>query len=178
MSTPIAASCRACGASGLSLILSLGRTPLANSLLTADQLDRPESRYPLDLAFCAVCALVQITETVPPELLFREYLYFSSFSDGMLASARDIAERLIETRRLDGSSLVVEVASNDGYLLQFYQRRGVPVLGIEPARNIARVAREERGIPTVEEFFDAAVARRLRAEHGAAHVIHANNVLA
>ncbi|MBI3758830.1 MAG: class I SAM-dependent methyltransferase [Deltaproteobacteria bacterium] len=156
----------------------LGRTPLANSLLTADQLDQPEPAYPLDLAFCETCGLVQITETVPPEILFREYLYFSSFSDAMLEHARTLAERLIARQQLNPASRVVEIASNDGYLLQFYHRHGIPVLGIEPARNIAEVAREQRGIPTVSEFFSATLARQLRAEGGPADVIHAHNVLA
>ncbi len=172
------AACRSCGSSVLQAVLSLGRTPLANSLLTADQLDRPEPVYPLELVFCAACGLVQITETVAPEVLFREYVYFSSFSDALLQHARTLAERLIDARRLDRSSCVIEIASNDGYLLQFYQRRGIPVLGIEPARNVAQVAREQRGIPTLSEFFDEALARRLRHDEGPADVIHAHNVLA
>src|SRR5215213_1312458 len=137
--------CRSCGAEGLTPVLSLGSTPLANSLLTAEQLEQPEPVYPLDLAFCPDCTLVQITETVPPEKLFSQYLYFSSFSDTMLAHARRLAERLVESQGLGGGHLVVEVASNDGYLLQNYKRAGVPVLGIEPASNVARVAEEERG---------------------------------
>ncbi len=132
-------SCRSCLADGLEPILSLGRTPLANSFLTEIQLARPEPTYPLDLAFCKDCALVQITETVPPEKLFREYLYFSSHSDTMLQHAEELARRLIDARRLDRKSLVVEIASNDGYLLQFYHQQGIPVLGIEPAANIPRV---------------------------------------
>jgi SAM-dependent methyltransferase len=155
----------------------LGKTPLANRLLTKEQLREPEPTYPLELVFCPNCALVQITETVPPEELFREYLYFSSFSDTVLENARRIAERMIAERGLDGNSLVVEVASNDGYLLQNYRRHGIPVLGIEPARNIAQVA-QARGIPTVAEFFDAALAQRLCAEGKQADVIHANNVVA
>ncbi len=170
--------CRSCGSASLRLILSLGRTPLANALLTAEQLDRPEPVYPLDVVFCADCALVQITETVPPEALFSDYLYFSSFSDTMLAHAEVLADELAGARGLNAESLVVEIASNDGYLLQFYQRRGVPVLGIEPAANIAQVAERERGIPTLCEFFGAEVGERLRAEGRTADVIHAHNVLA
>ncbi|HEU5347636.1 MAG TPA: hypothetical protein VFU63_03390, partial [Ktedonobacterales bacterium] len=134
------ATCRSCGNSGLDTVLSLGCTPLANSLLTAAQIDRPEQTYPLDLVFCPHCTLVQITETVPPEQLFGEYLYFSSFSDTMLRHARALVQRLLAARRLGPHSLIVEVASNDGYLLQYYREAGVPVLGIEPARNIAEVA--------------------------------------
>ncbi len=170
-------TCRSCGSDKLQTILSLGRTPLANSLLTEADLNLPEPTYPLDLVFCADCTLVQITETVPPEVLFGDYLYFSSFSDTMLQHAAALTKRLTAACHLDAESLVVEIASNDGYLLQYYRDAGVPVLGIEPARNIARVA-EERGIPTIAEFFNAAVARRLAATGQRADVIHANNVLA
>jgi SAM-dependent methyltransferase len=171
------AACRSCGEGSLELVLSLGSTPLANSLLTQEQLSLPEETYPLDLAFCPHCSLVQITETVPPEKLFRDYLYFSSFSDTMLRHARAIADRLVGSRGLGGDSLVVEVASNDGYLLQYYRDAGVPVLGIEPAANIARVA-EERGIRTISEFFGEELARQLRNAGESADVLHANNVIA
>ena len=170
--------CRACAGSGLIDVLSLGRMPLANALLTAEQLAEPEETYPLSLVFCLHCSLVQITETVAPEKLFREYLYFSSFSDTMLHHARELAEHLIARQRLHGTSLVVEVASNDGYLLQHYKHAGVPVLGVEPAVNIARVARAERDIPTLCDFFSESLAKQLRQEGRAADVIHANNVLA
>jgi SAM-dependent methyltransferase len=146
--------------------------------LTEEQLSGDEPTYPLELVFCPHCTLVQITETVPPEILFRDYAYFSSFSDTMLAHAKAIAGRLVESRSLGPESLVVEVASNDGYLLQYYRQAGVPVLGIEPAENIARVAETERGIPTLPEFFDADLARYLSNTNQAADVIHANNVLA
>jgi SAM-dependent methyltransferase len=151
--------------------------PLANAMLTPEQLHEPEPTYPLVLAFCPDCSLVQITETVPPEQLFREYLYFSSFSDTLLRHAGDLVTRLIETRCLNAGHLVVELASNDGYLLQYYQKRGIAVLGVEPARNIAEVARE-RGVPTVSEFFDEELAIALAGRYGCADVIHANNVLA
>lgn len=171
-------TCRSCGYSDLDLILSLGRTPLANALLTSEQLDEPEPTYPLDLVFCPRCALVQITETVPPDQLFSNYLYFSSFSDALLAHARELVERLIASRRLGTDSMILEIASNDGYLLQYYHERGIPVLGIEPAENIARVAREERGIRTLCEFFGRSLAEKLRAEGERADIIHANNVMA
>jgi SAM-dependent methyltransferase len=172
------AACRSCGEAGLAPILSLGRTPLANALLADDQLAEPEATYPLDLALCRGCALVQITETVPPKKLFREYFYLSSFSDTLLRHAEQAAARMVESRRLGGDSLVVEVASNDGYLLQYYKRAGVPVLGVEPAANVARLAEGERGIPTVCEFFGEPLARALAAEGRRADIIHANNVLA
>ncbi len=166
-------TCISCGAGGLQAILSLGTTPLANALLTREQLAAPEARFPLDLVFCAGCALVQITERVPPERLFSEYAYFSSFSDTIVAAARSLAGRLVAERGLGKSSLVIEVASNDGYLLQHYKAAGVPVLGIEPAQNIAKVA-NERGIPTRGEFFGREMAGALPR----ADVLHANNVLA
>jgi SAM-dependent methyltransferase len=158
--------------------LSLGQTPLANALLTAEQLPLPEDRYPLELAFCPHCTLVQILETVPPERLFRDYIYFSSFSDITLQHAEQIARRLIHSRRLGAGSLVVEAASNDGYLLQYYQREGIRVLGIEPAVNIARQAESERGIPTLCDFFSTELAHDLRSRGEQADVFHANNVLA
>jgi SAM-dependent methyltransferase len=151
--------------------------PLANGLLTREQLHCAEQTYPLDLAFCFECALVQITETVPPEKLFREYLYFSSFSDTLLHHAEDLVTRLIDSRRLSSDHLVMELASNDGYLLQYYHKHGIPVLGVEPARNIAEVARE-RGITTVSEFFSEDLANGFTGQYGCADVIHANNVLA
>lgn len=172
------ARCRSCGNSGLEQVLSLGKTPLANALLTRAQLSLPEPVFPLELAFCPGCSLVQILETVPPETMFMSYPYFSSFSDTAVRNAQSIAERLIAERKLDATRLAVEIASNDGYLLQFYRRAGVPVMGIEPASNIAQVAERERGIPTVREFFDVKLARRLRNEGRRADVIHANNVLA
>lgn len=171
-------SCRSCGNTNLQGVLSLGKTPLANGLLTAEQLKETEETYPLDLVFCPDCTLVQITETVPPEKLFREYLYFSSFSDTFLKNAREISTKLTNSRSLNGDSLVVEIASNDGYLLQYYRQQGIPVLGIEPAQNIARIAQEQRGVPTLCEFFGEAIARQLQQDGKQADVIHANNVLA
>jgi len=169
--------CRSCGAGDCEGVLSLGRTPLANALLLEEDLARPEARYPLDVVRCRACTLVQITETVPPEQLFRDYAYFSSFSDTMLAHAEALAERLSRERHLGPSSLVIEVASNDGYLLRHYRDAGVGVLGIEPARNIARVA-EERGIETISEFFGDALGAALSRDGRRADVLHAHNVLA
>jgi SAM-dependent methyltransferase len=178
MSKPQSPMCRSCGATELRPVLDLGRTPLANALLTAGQLTEPEAVYPLELVFCPNCTLVQITETVPPEQLFRHYFYLSSFSDTLLRHAEDLARQLNSSRCLGTDSLVIEIASNDGYLLQYYKRAGIPVLGIEPATNIARVAEEERGIPTLSEFFGRALAAKLAQQGKRADVIHANNVLA
>ncbi len=170
--------CRSCGHRHLEPILSLGETPLANALLTEAQLQEPEPSHSLTLVFCPRCSLVQLQETVSPEQLFREYFYFSSFSDTALANARQLCDRLVTERQLDSQSLVVELASNDGYLLQYYKQQEIPILGIEPAENIARVAREQRGIPTLAEFFGRDLALELRRAGKAADVIHANNVLA
>lgn len=157
--------------------MSLGETPLANGLLNENQLRQDEPYFPLDLARCGRCTLVQITETVSPELLFSEYAYFSSFSDTMVRHAGEIADRLTRQRGLNSDSLVVEIASNDGYLLQHYVRSGVPVLGVEPARNIAEHA-IRRGVRTECDFFGRDCAERLAATGHRADVIHANNVLA
>ena len=172
-----AAGCRSCAAGFLETILDLGRIPLVNSLPGEDELPSADPRYPLVLAFCPECALVQITHTVPPEALFRDYPYFSSYSDTMLAHARGLVERIVAERHLGREHLALEIASNDGYLLCNYQRLGVPVLGIEPARNIARAA-EDKGIPTLAEFFGRELAERLRREGRRADVIHAHNVFA
>jgi predicted TPR repeat methyltransferase len=170
-------ACRACGARAIVPILDLGKMPLANSLRTVEERDCPEEFYPLQLVLCTQCSLVQITTTVPPEKLFRHYLYFSSFSDTVLDNARSVVTQMIERLNLGSESLAGEIASNDGYLLQHYRERGIAVLGVEPARNIAQSARA-RGIDTVDEFFSADLARHFRAEGRSADVIHANNVLA
>ncbi len=170
-------SCRSCGKQELITILSLGKTPLANALLTLEQLSQEERTFDLDLVFCPSCSLVQITETVAPEKLFREYFYLSSFSETMLRHSEENVRDLIQSRGLDENSFVIEIASNDGYLLRYYKDAAVPVLGIEPARNIAQTA-VELGIPTVCEFFDTALAQKLIAEGKRADIVHANNVLA
>jgi hypothetical protein len=168
--------CRACGVADVTPVLSLGSLPLANALLASDA-TVDEVRYPLDLVFCRRCALLQITETVPPERLFTDYAYLSSVSNTVVENARRIVDRTVAERRLEAAHLAVEIASNDGYLLQHYRARGVRVLGIEPAGNIAAIA-ERLGIRTVAEFFNAPLAARLRREGVAADVLHANNVLA
>lgn len=158
-------------------VVSLGMMPLANAYpaLTAPA---DEPRFPLDLAFCPSCSLAQLRTVVPPEAMFSEYLYFTSYSVSMLQHSEALARTLVAERRLDGRSLVIEVASNDGYLLQYFQAAGVPVLGIEPAANIAAVARDERQIPTLVEYFGRDLAARLAAEGRQADVILALNVMA
>src|SRR3954466_14008913 len=170
-------TCRSCGNKELGKVLSLGRMPLANALLTAEQLSQPEELVPLDLVFCRECTLVQITETVPADKLFREYAYFSSFSDVWVTQARQLAERLMQARSLGPASQVIEIASNDGYLLQHYKKAGVPVLGIEPAENVVSAA-QARGVGTITDFFNKTLADRLVAQNERADVLHANNVLA
>ena len=170
-------ACRSCGEANLAVVLSLGKMPPSNALLTEEQLGEPERRYPLDLAFCEACGLAQLTVSVEPSELFDEYAYFSSYSTTMVAHAGAVARQMTEQRSLGSHSLAVEIASNDGYLLQHYLDLGVPVLGIDPARNVVAAARE-RGIETHCEFFGEELAEGLRDSGRRASVLHANNVLA
>ena len=170
--------CRSCHATGLLPFLSLGETPLADALVSREALDRSDERFPLDVAFCPACSLVQIVDDVPPEKLFVEnYLYFSSFSDHLLRHAENHAVGLMEARGLDSQSLVAEIASNDGYLLRNFASRGIPVLGIDPAPAQAEAA-TAAGIPTLQEFFTKELALRLREGGTRPDVIIANNVMA
>lgn len=177
MSDPLH-TCRSCSGGGLSPLLDLGPMPLANGLLNEADLAAPEARHPLDIVHCPSCSLVQISHTMSPEHLFSDYPYFSSYSDTMLAHAQELADEIIGERGLGQESLVVELASNDGYLLQYYMQKDILVLGIEPAANVARVAVQQRGIETRIEFFGAEYARQLKDEGLQADVIHAHNVLA
>jgi SAM-dependent methyltransferase len=171
-------ACRSCGSPELRVFLSLGEMPASDGLLAPHQLNRPEPRWPLDVAFCEACALVQILKTVPPELLFGEgYRYFSSFTDEIVRHAKaNVAGRLAE-RSLGADSLVVELASNDGYLLRHYRAAGVPVLGIDPAPGPVAEARRQ-GVETLQAFFGLTLAQELAAQGRRADVVHANNVLA
>lgn len=167
--------CRSCNAKTLESVLDLGRTPLANALRTEGDAT-PEETFPLHLVRCTHCSLLQITENVPAETLFAHYVYRSSFSDAFLRHCAHLARSIAEQRTLGPDALVIDIASNDGYLLQFYKERGLPVLGIEPAANIAAIA-TEHGIPTRTVFFTNAEAERLAAEGKRADVLHAHNVL-
>jgi len=169
--------CRFCDAELTRTFVDLGRSPLANSLLSADDIDRSEATYPLHVYVCERCLLVQVQEFAPAADIFNDYLYFSSYSQLWLDHCRDYAGRMVERYRLDAASLVVEVASNDGYLLQYFKQRGVGVLGIEPAANVAKVA-HDKGIATEVAFFGAETARRLRTAGKSADLMTANNVLA
>jgi SAM-dependent methyltransferase len=151
--------------------------PLANASLTADQLQETEPVYALELAFCSECTLVQITETVLPETLFDNYLYFSAYSETMLQESEQLAGRLIESRRLNSESFVVELGSNDGYQLQYFLTRHIPVLGIDPAKNVVEVA-EAKGVPTLCGYFGRELALELCKRVHIADVIIAKNVLA
>jgi hypothetical protein len=172
-------ACRACGHPGLESVLSMGKTPLADALLTESQLESPEYIVPLTWVYCPNCALVQITETVRPEILFgRDYPYFSSVSKSLVKHFQDSAEELIQMRGLTSNDMVIEAASNDGYMLRNFVERGIPVLGIDPAEGPARAA-QESGIPTHHTFFGKDLALHLRDEEGQqADLFLANNVLA
>jgi len=170
-------ACRLCRTKLTAPFLDLGMSPLANSLLPPEYANKMEPFYPLAVYACPKCWLVQLPRTVSPARIFRHYAYFSSYSSSWLAHARAYADRMIAERQLTAGSRVLELASNDGYLLQFFRDRGVPVLGIEPAANVANAA-EERGIPTRVSFFGARVAAGLVEEGFAADLLVANNVFA
>ena len=172
-----AGDCRFCGAPLGTTFADLGVSPLANSYLKPDRLDRMEPFYPLHAFVCDECLLVQLEEFESPEAIFGDYAYFSSYSDSLLAHAKAYCEAMAKRFGIDASKRVVEIASNDGYLLRNFVEMGVPVLGIEPAANVARTA-VEAGIPTRVEFFGEASAKRLRAEGLGADLTAANNVLA
>lgn len=170
--------CRSCGSTRLEPVLAFEDTPLADRLLTEEQLHEPEFTAPLTWVFCRDCALTQIRETVDPEVLFyEEYPYFSSVSTSLVRHFRESALAIVAQRPLGPESLVVEAASNDGYMLRNFVERGIPVLGIDPAKAPVQAA-IEGGVPTLCTFFTADLARRLRAEGRTADVFLANNVVA
>jgi SAM-dependent methyltransferase len=170
--------CRSCNKTDLVPFLDLGQTPLADRFLNEAQLKLPEPHYPLEVAFCLNCGLAQILKTVPPEELFCEaYPYYSSFSPALLEHSRENVVDLIESRALGSDNFVIELASNDGYLLKNYIEKGIPAMGIDPADGPAKAA-EKAGVPTLNTFFTRELALQLRKEGRGADVIHANNVLA
>ncbi|HKS27260.1 MAG TPA: class I SAM-dependent methyltransferase [Pyrinomonadaceae bacterium] len=169
--------CRFCGTELQHTFVDLGVSPLSNSYLAPEQLSRMEPFYPLHAYVCHRCFLVQLEEFESPEHIFQDYAYFSSYSESWLRHARKYTEQMRECFRLNAESRVVEIASNDGYLLQYFVNGGVPSLGIEPAANVARVA-EEKGVPTITEFFGSQLATRLAAEGKQADLLLGNNVLA
>lgn len=172
------AKCRGCDNVGLEPVLDLGMMPPSDRILTKDQLTEEEHKFPLDVGFCPECSLLQVIETVSPEFLFGpDYMYFSSFSPAWLEHCRGNALDLIERRSLNESSLVVELASNDGYLLKNFVEKGIPVLGVDPAPRQAAAA-EKIGVPTLNAFFSDEVATKLKEDGKQADVIIGNNVLA
>ncbi|ACA19315.1 C-methyltransferase [Methylobacterium sp. 4-46] len=171
------AHCRFCQTKLSNVFVDLGLSPLANSYLTEKDLSKNEPFFPLKVFVCDECFLVQLEEWEAPENIFSDYAYFSSYSESWLRHARDYVEAMTARFGIDQTSHVVEIASNDGYLLQYFVEKGTPVLGIEPAQNVAAVARS-RGIPTRVEFFGQRTARALRREGLEADLLIGNNVLA
>lgn len=171
-------TCRCCGETKLENVLDFGMMPLADRLVPLGPADTAEPKYPLAVVCCPNCGLMQLTHAVPPaELFCEDYPYYSSFSPRLLDHARSHALALVEEGKLDGSSFVVEIASNDGYLLRNFVERGIPVLGIDPAEGPAKAA-EQIGVPTLCGFFDRKTASDIAERHGKADAIIGNNVLA
>jgi SAM-dependent methyltransferase len=168
--------CRFCGGP-LAAFVDLGMSPLCESYLSQDQLNSMEPFYPLAACVCSDCLLVQLQEYVAPEHIFSEYAYFSAYSDAWLAHARQYVEMMTDRLRLGPGSHVIELGSNDGYLLQFFVERGIAVLGIDPAANVAKAA-EQRGVPTFVKFFSVETARQLAESGTLADLVIGNNVLA
>ncbi len=169
--------CRFCETPLTRTLVDLGKTPLANSYLMPEQLDQPEPRYPLHAMVCDACFLVQVEDVVPPDAIFSDYAYFSSYSDSWVAHAKAYCNKVGDRFGLDGNSLAIEIASNDGYLLQHFVAADIPVLGIEPAANVADVA-IAKGVPTDVSFFGVETATRLANDDRKADLIASNNVLA
>jgi len=170
--------CRSCGSQKIHQILDLGESPLADRLVRIENIDNPEPIVPLTVVFCDNCSLVQIVETVEPSILFgADYPYYSSVSKSLLAHFRESAESIIKEKQLDKRSLVIEAASNDGYMLQVFAEHGIDVLGIDPATGPAAEA-IRRGVPTIIDFFGLSLAKQLSAEGKRATIFLANNVLA
>ncbi len=177
MATNSAYLCRFCGTRLRQTFVDLGLSPLCESYVSAEQMKEPETLYPLHSFVCEECYLVQLPEYVSPQAIFEEYAYFSSYSDSWLAHAKSYVSEISERLNLNAQSFVIELASNDGYLLQYFLERDIPVLGIEPAKNVAQTA-IKKGIPTVTEFFGVTLARKLAAEGRRADLLLGNNVLA
>ena len=176
-STNGVARCRFCGSGLHYTFADLGMSPLCESYLQPDQLNRMEAFYPLHVFVCEECFLVQLEQYVSPDKIFTEYAYFSSYSDSWLQHCRRYTEEMLDRFPLNGQSLVVELASNDGYLLQYFVDQNIPVLGIEPAANVAKVASDKK-IPTIVKFFGEQLALELASEGKQADLLIGNNVLA
>jgi SAM-dependent methyltransferase len=170
-------SCRFCNKPLKHTVIDLGMSPLCENYVTAGDLNRMEPFYPLHLKICEECYLVQLDEYVNVEHIFSEYAYFSSYSDSWLKHASNYVEMMSERLALGPQSLVLELASNDGYLLQYFVKKGIPVLGVEPAANVAKVA-EQKGVPSLIRFFGSQTARQMAAQGQVADLVIGNNVLA
>ena len=177
LAAPATGQCRFCGAALEHTVVDLGMSPLCESFLPADQINTMEPFYPLHAWVCGRCFLVQLEEYVGGEAIFSDYAYFSSFSDSWLDHSRRYVEQMIDALGLTSRSEVIEVASNDGYLLQYFVQRGIPALGVEPAANVAEAA-EARGVPTIVKFVGRATARELVAAGHRPDLVLGNNVLA
>lgn len=169
--------CRFCDAPLTHTFVDLGLSPLCQTQIAPDRVKEKEPFYPLHAFVCTACFLVQIPEVVPPEQIFTDYAYFSSFSDSWLAHVRTYAREMTSLLSLNAGSRVIEVASNDGYLLQYFKEQGIPVLGIEPAENVAAAALK-KGIPTISKFLGSRTASEIVKTHGQADLVIGNNVLA
>lgn len=169
--------CRICKNKGLEIFLSLGKSPLANNFLSKEQLEKKEETFPLELAFCNNCKLVQLTYVVPPELMFKNYVYVSSTSTTFKIHFTKMAEDISNSFNLNDKSLVVDIGSNDGLLLKGFQKFGVKTIGVEPATNIAEIAQKE-GIETINDFFSRKVVNGVIEKKGNANVVTACNVFA
>ncbi len=170
--------CRFCATELTETFIDLGKSPLCETFLTQEQLLEGENFYPLHAWVCHECFLVQLQEFVSPDEIFREYAYFSSYSNAWLEHCSNYVDQMTEQLGLDENSMVVELASNDGYLLQYFMKKQIPVLGVEPAINVAKVAEEERGVPTRTEFFGKEFAAQLASEGVLADLVLGKNVMA
>jgi len=170
-------NCRFCNANLTKIFVDLGMSPLSNSYVSADKLNEKEVFYPLQVFVCEKCFLVQLSEFESPQNIFNDYAYFSSYSDSWLKHAENYVKMMIKKFQINEENLVIELASNDGYLLQYFKKSGIPILGIEPAANVAKVA-ESKGIPTMVKFFGVHTAKELVSKKKQPHLIVGNNVLA
>ncbi|MEW6111653.1 MAG: class I SAM-dependent methyltransferase [Thermodesulfobacteriota bacterium] len=170
-------ACRHCGAALVQSFADLGLSPLANSYLTPEDLSRAQPFFPLRAYVCRKCWLVQLVHSISPEELFSQYAYFSSYSETWLQHAKDYARDAVDRFSLNSGTLVIEIASNDGYLLQYFKERDIPVLGIEPAENVAKVA-EQSGVSTLVALFSQALAAELTSQGKKPKLLVSNNVLA
>ncbi|PSB53644.1 class I SAM-dependent methyltransferase [Chamaesiphon polymorphus] len=177
LSTQKAPHCRFCGTELRHTLVDLGMSPLCESFVSVDRINQMEAFYPLHVRVCENCFLVQLEAYVSPEHIFREYAYFSSYADSWLAQCKAYTDLVVDRFGLNETSQIIELASNDGYLLQYFIEKNIPVLGVEPATNIAEVA-IAKGIPTLNEFFGQECARKLVDQGMQADLIAANNVLA